>query len=44
MLIMAILSLFGVLWLIWSPVIRQRGLPEPAGAVAAAEVDLEPVA
>ncbi len=44
MLIMAILPLFGVLWLIWSPVIRQRGLPEPAGAEAAAEVDLEPVA
>jgi hypothetical protein len=30
MLIMAIAPLFSVLWLIWSPVIRQRALPEPA--------------
>ena len=30
MLITAIAPLFSVLWLIWSPVIRQRALPEPA--------------
>jgi MFS family permease len=30
LLITAIAPLLGVLWLIWSPVIRQRALPEPA--------------
>jgi hypothetical protein len=29
MLITAIAPLFSVLWLIWSPVIRQGALPEP---------------
>lgn len=37
LLIVTIAPLLGVLWLIWSPVIRQRELPEPAGEPVAAE-------
>ena len=41
LLIMSIAPMLGVLWLIWSPVIRQRDLPEPAGEERAAEVGLD---
>ena len=40
LLVMTIAPMLGVLWLIWSPVIRQRELPEPAGEPAA-EADLQ---
>jgi MFS family permease len=43
MLITAIAPLFSVLWLIWSPVIRQRTLPEPAEEPADADA-VEPAA
>jgi hypothetical protein len=40
LLIMTIAPLLSVLWLIWSPVIRQRALPEPAEpAVEASEAE-----